>query len=154
GGGQVPTPTPTPTPTPAPSGGGGAVASKKGKITSKFVNVRSGPGTNFAKVKELTQGTIVDVYEKINNFYHLGNQQYASADYIQIIATNGAPAAGSRQGKVTSTFLNVRNGPGTDKPKVGELKQGALVTIFETSSNGWHRIGDARWVIGSNVKEV
>lgn len=29
--------------------------------------------------------------------------------------------------------------------KVGELKQGALVTIFETSSNGWHRIGDGRW---------
>ncbi len=79
----------------------------------------------------------------------------ASADFIQVLASNGAPTpSAGRKGKVTSSFLNVRTGPATTNAKVGELKQGALVTIFETSSNGWHRIGDKRWVIGTNVQEV
>ena len=58
------------------------------------------------------------------------------------------------KGKVVSNFLNVRNGPSTANAKVAELKQGALVTIYETSSNGWHRIGVNQWVIGTNIQEV
>lgn len=134
--------------------GGGPVATQRGKVTSKFLNVRSGPGTSNPKVGELNQGDIVNLLEKTGGFWRIGTNQYVSTDYIQVIANNGAPAPGVRKGKVTSSFLNVRTGPSTSNAKVGELKQGALVTIFETSSNGWHRIGDSRWVIGTNIQEV
>jgi uncharacterized protein YgiM (DUF1202 family) len=123
-------------------------------VISKFLNVRSGPGTSNPKVAELLQGDIVNLFEKVSGFWRIGTNQFVSADFIQVIANNGAPAPGVRKGKVTSSFLNVRTGPATTNAKVGELKQGALVTIFETSSNGWHRIGDARWVIGTNIQEV
>lgn len=127
---------------------------QKGKVTSKFLNVRSGPATTNPKIAELNQGDIVNLLEKTGGFWKIGQGQYVSADYIQVLAGNGAPAAGTRKGKVTSTFLNVRSGPGTTFAKVAELKQGALVTIFETNSNGWHRIGDGKWVIGTNIQEV
>ena len=129
-------------------------ATKRGKVTSKFLNVRTGPGTSNPKVAELKLGDIVNLFEKVGNFWRIGNGQFASADFIQVLAANNAPAPSTRKGKVTSTFLNVRIGPGTTNAKVGELKKGALVSIFETSSNGWHRIGDKRWVIGTNIQEV
>ncbi len=136
------------------SGGAGQPATQRGKVTSKFLNVRTGPSTSNPKVAELHRGDIVNLLEKSGRFWKIGQGQFVSADFIQVIASNGAPAPVIRKGKVTSTFLNVRTGPATTNAKVGELKQGALVSIFETSSNGWHRIGDSRWVIGSNILEV
>jgi uncharacterized protein YgiM (DUF1202 family) len=123
-------------------------------VTSKFLNVRSGPATTHPKVAELLQGDTVNLFEKTGGFWRIGTGQFVSADFIQVIASNGAPAVVVRKGKVTSSFLNVRTGPATTNAKVGELKQGAVVSIFETSSNGWHRIGDSRWVIGTNIQEV
>jgi len=127
---------------------------QRGRVTSRFLNVRKGPGTSFAKVAELKNGDIVNLLERRSGFWRIGPDQFVSADYIQALAPNGAPAPVTRKGKVTSSFLNVRKGPGTNHAKVAELKQNAVVTIFETSSNGWHRIGDGRWVIGSNIQEV
>jgi subtilisin family serine protease len=131
-----------------------ATTPQKGKVTSKFLNVRTGPGTSNPKVAELKQGDIIDLFEKVSGFWRIGTSRFVSADFVQVIASNGAPSAGARKGKVTSSFLNVRTGPATTNAKVGELKQGATVSIFETSSNGWHRIGDKRWVIGTNIQEV
>ncbi|MBK7939508.1 MAG: S8 family serine peptidase [Lewinellaceae bacterium] len=130
-----------------------ATTAQRGKVISKFLNVRSGPSTANAKVGQLNQGDIVNLLEKTSGFWRIGQGQYVSAEYIQVLAVNGAPVT-SRKGKVTSTFLNVRTGPSTANAKVGELKKGAVVTIFETSSNGWHRIGDKNWVIGTNIQEV
>lgn len=129
-------------------------ATQRGRVTSKFLNVRTGPSTSFAKVAELKNGDIVNLFERQSGFWRIGQNQFVSADYIQVLAGNGAPAPVTRKGKVTSSFLNVRTGPGTNNAKVAELKKGAVVNIFETSSNGWHRIGDGRWVIGSNIQEV
>ncbi|GAB4499613.1 MAG: hypothetical protein OHK0019_36910 [Saprospiraceae bacterium] len=144
------------TPTTTPSSGTttqSTASTQRGKVISKFLNVRSGPGTSNPKVAELKQGDIVNLFEKVSGFWRIGQGQFVSADFIQVLAANNAPVT-TRKGKVTSSFLNVRSGPGTTNPKVAELKQGAVVTIFETSSNGWHRIGDKKWVIGSNVQEV
>lgn len=130
-----------------------ATATARGKVTSKFLNVRSGPGTSNPKVAELKQGDMVNLLEKVSGWWRIGQGQFVSGDFIQVLAANNAPVT-TRKGKVTSTFLNVRSGPGTNNPKVAELKQGALVNIFETSSNGWHRIGQGQWVIGTYVQEV
>jgi D-alanyl-D-alanine carboxypeptidase len=154
GGSTVPLPPTNPNPTPPPTSGGGSAA-LQGKVTSTFLNVRSGPSSSNAKLGEIYRGDVVPLLEKVSGFWRIGTGRFVSADYIQVLAAPGTvtPPA-TRRGKVTSSFLNVRSGPSTTNAKVGELKQGALVTIFETSSNGWHRIGDARWVIGSNVQEV
>ncbi|MBL7828474.1 MAG: S8 family serine peptidase [Saprospiraceae bacterium] len=137
------------------TGGSTQPVTMRGKVTSKYLNVRKGPGTSFDKVDELKNGAIVDLLEKVSGFWRIGTNRFVSADHIAVVASNGAPApSAGRKGTVTNTFLNVRKGPGTTFDKVGELKKGATVTIFETSNNGWHRIGDNRWVIGTHIQEV
>jgi uncharacterized protein YraI len=132
-----------------------ATETLKGKVISKFLNVRSGPSTTNAQVDRLNKGAIVNLLQKVSGFWMIGQARYVSADFIQVLASNNAPAPSlGRSGKVTSSFLNVRSGPSTANDKVGTLDQGQIVPIFETSSNGWHRIGDRRWVIGSNIQEV
>lgn len=145
-------------PASTPSGGTGTTTTssgtlQRGKVISKSLNVRTGPATTNPKVAELKQGDIINLFEKVSGWWRIGQGQFVSGDFVQVLAPNNAPVS-SRKGKVTSSFLNVRSGPGTNNPKVAELKQGAQVTIFETSSNGWHRIGDNKWVIGSNVQEL
>ncbi len=144
----IPTPTTPPATTPTSS-------IKQGKVTSTFLNVRSGASTGNAKVAQLHKGDVVSLLAKVSGFWQIGPGQFVSADYIQVLASPGSitPPA-TRKGKVTSSFLNVRSGPSTANGKVLELKRGALVTIFETSSNGWHRIGTGQWVIGTNIQEV
>ena len=155
GGGTV-TPPPVTTPTtPTPPVTQPTAGVRQGKVTSTFVNVRSGASTANAKIGELHQGDVVSLIEKVANFWRIGPGQFVSADYIQVLASPGTttPPA-TRKGKVTSSFLNVRSGPSTANAKVAELKQNAVVTIYETSSNGWHRIGVNQWVIGTNIQEV
>ena len=65
-----------------------------------------------------------------------------------------AASANSRPGKVISPFVNVRSGPSTANAKVAELKQGNSVTVFETSRDGWHRIGTSQWVLGKYIQLV
>lgn len=148
GGGSVPS-----SGTSAPPTQQSSSSAQRGKVTSKFLNVRSGPSTSFAKVGQLNQGDIVNLVDKTSGFWQIGPGQFVSADYIQLLAVNGAVVT-TRKGKVTSTVLNVRSGPSTANAKVGQLKKGAVVTILETSSNGWHRIDNQKWVIGSYIQEV
>lgn len=54
------------------------------------------------------------------------------------------------------TFLSIRNTPevkSDDSNKVGELKNGAIVSVFETKS-GWARIGGQMWVSLKYLKKV
>lgn len=50
-----------------------------------------------------------------------------------------------------SDFLAIRKGPGVEHEKVGELYDGATVTIIEKYSN-WARIGSGIWVCSDYLK--
>lgn len=142
------------TQTPTQTGGSSAIG--RGRVNSKFLNVRTGPGTSNPKVAQLKQGDVVNLIEKQSGFWRIGNNQFVSADYIQVLASgvSNTPAPAARRGRVTHAFLNVRSGPATSNARVSQLKGGDIVTLFETSSNGWHRIGDRQWVIGSYIQEL
>ncbi|MFN4253560.1 MAG: S8 family serine peptidase [Saprospiraceae bacterium] len=136
-GGQAPAPTPTPPP----------ATKQRGRVISKFLNVRSGPATSNAKVAELKQGDVVDLLEKTGGWWRIGTKRFVSADYIQILPT-------TRTAKVINSFLNVRSGPGVGNPKVGELKLGDVVSVLETTADGWFRIGEKRWVLGKYTQLI
>lgn len=57
----------------------------------------------------------------------------------------------TQKGSTTANTLNVRQGPGKSFGTTGKgLKKGTEVQIFE-SKNGWHRIGENRWVFAKYV---
>lgn len=141
----------TPKPT-APSAPVTAVS--RGRVVSRFLNVRSGPSTAHAVVRRLNQGDVVNLLEKASGFWRIATKEFVSADYIQVLSAVPTAPAASRKGKVTNSFLNVRSGPSTAYGLVGKLNKGDTVDIFETSREGWHRIGANRWALGSYIQIV
>ena len=122
-------------------------AGLRGRVISSFLNVRSGPATTYPKVRELHAGDVVNLFERLSGWWRISGNEYVSADYIAVLSP-------TRQGKVISATLNVRNGPGVGNTKVGELRIGQMVTVLETSRDGWHRIGDKQWVLGKYIQLV
>lgn len=122
------------------------VARQKAKVISKFLNVRTGPSTKYTKIGELALGDVVELFEKQNTWYRIGDGRWVISDYLQIIA---APKTGK---VISADALNVRSGPDVTFSKVATIKTGTIVTIYETAANGWLRIGDKRWVSGKFVK--
>jgi uncharacterized protein YraI len=133
----------------APTSAPAPVASRlKGRVKSKFLNVRSSPGTNFPKVGELATGAIVELLEKQDSWYRIGDNQWIKSDFIDLILP-------PKQGKVIAAdALNVRAGADVSFAKVGTIKPNTIVTIFETATNGWLRIGEKQWVSGRFVKVI
>jgi len=86
----TPTPTPTvtpnnaePTPSPTPT-----AEPEYATVTATQLKVRSGPGTEYNELIQLTQGTRVEILEKTNDeWYHIRTAAvdgYAAAQYLSI----------------------------------------------------------------------
>lgn len=63
-----------------------ALAALKGKITAA-TNVRAGPSTSAQILGTLPAGTVVNLVGKAptSNFWQIGNGQYVSASYVQLL---------------------------------------------------------------------
>lgn len=46
------------------------------------VNVRNGPGTNYAKTRALAEGTSVKIYETLGNWSRIGTNEWICLDYL------------------------------------------------------------------------
>lgn len=57
---------------------------------------------------------------------------------------SGNPVIGT--GVINAQDVNVRSGPGTEHSTVGNMLDKGLSISFYESRDGWHRIGDDRWV--------
>lgn len=59
-----------------------------------------------------------------------------------------------KEGKVTTSTLNVRTGPGVSYSRIGQITQGQVYTIF-SEKNGWYKIdlnGVKGWVSGGYME--
>ena len=67
---------------------------------------------------------------------------------VMLGVTTPIDAASCEKGTVTATSLNVRSGASTSYRKIGSLKKGSSVNIYDTK-NGWYKIkydGENGWV--------
>lgn len=103
------------------------------------LNVRSGAGTNYAKVGGLANGAKVTVYEEKNGWSRIGDGQWVSSQYL----VSNASATTTKT--VTASALNVRSGAGTNYKVLRVIYKGHRVNVYETK-NGWSRIGNGEWV--------
>jgi len=101
--------------------------------------VRSGPGVEFGIISGYARADMVDVVEKVNDWWYKvrigGATGYVSALFVhepQEVSTAGAVLK-----KVNTSYLNVRAGSSTDWLVVGMLRKGEEVYVLETYSNGW-----------------
>ena len=117
--------------------------------------MRSGPGTGYSRVKTLTPGTSVTIYETKTvsgvKWGRIGTDRWVCMDYITMDDDEVYYDEDYETGYATvssSTLLNVRAGAGTGYRVVTRLKPGTEVEILEQKYTGytwWGRI-DEGWV--------
>jgi uncharacterized protein YraI/uncharacterized protein YcbK (DUF882 family)/GH24 family phage-related lysozyme (muramidase) len=134
-----------------------------GTITGNDVNVRSGPGTSFAKVgDQLDKGVAISFFEKKDGFLRIGKDKWVSSQFVAVAGQTQAPVTNApvappspgvvkETGKVAVDLLNVRTGPGQTFATAGaQLTKDTSLPIYEIK-DGWLRIGVNRWVFGQHV---
>ncbi|PLT30039.1 SH3 domain-containing protein [Peribacillus deserti] len=121
-------------------------------VNASSLNVRSGAGTNYARIGILPRGSRIDVIQKLSNGWYKisykGKTGYVSGQYVKTTAA-AAPVY-----RVKATSLNVRTGPSTKYASIGSLKNGAVINVIRKESNGWYRInfnGKTGYVSGQYV---
>ena len=137
------------------------------------VNIRSGPGTNYASTGSARNGDKVSIYEKKT----VGSQVWGRIDSgwicLDYVSLDSSPsdsgvweennssgeadstAQTGKAGTVTGDGVNVRQAAGVNSLRVGSLSKGAKVTVYEQTTVGgtpWGRIGTNQWICVNYVK--
>lgn len=142
------------------SGDGTSAVQDTGTVSSTTgLNVRSGPGTGYARIKTLSPGTVVSLYEYRTvdgvRWGRIQASQWVCMTYVQLSSQSGVESEQTGTGKVISTtVLNIRSGPGTNYSRVGQLTPGTKIEITEqTKTNGvsWGKTAQG-WVCMTYVK--
>ena len=138
-----------------------------GVVDLGTLNVRVGPGTDYTKVKEISQGIRYAYYEESDGWVRIGDG-WVSTEYFYI---EGTTAEDSTVGIVAADELNVRTGPDTSFKRVASYYEEdsiellALVNGWAYTEKGWvsmiyvdlpepvYTTGSATVTIGLNIRE-
>ena len=117
-------------------------------VTTDNLKARSGPGTSFDILGQLSMGTTLTgtVTDGWLKFVYNGKTAYCMAEYLKPASggssssSSSSPSSSATSGtektyKVTEADLKVRSGPGTSYDILGKLALGEKVT--GVVSNGW-----------------
>lgn len=113
-------------------------------VTSSTLNIRTGAGAGFAKVKARDAalfGAILRVYGQKNGWYKISSssEHWVSARYTKEV----------KKAMANTDNLNIRSGIGTKFPIIGKLMKGEEVFVYAQKS-GWSKIGlEENWVNSS-----
>jgi len=130
-----------------------------GKVSTKALIVREGPGSNYDIVKKLKQGDKVTITQRktINGIvWGKISDGWISVRNVELDAptTDEAVDDTTVTGTVKTKKLVVRKGPGSDYDVVKYLKQDAKVTITQRKTINdivWGKISDG-WISVRNVE--
>lgn len=110
---------------------------RKGRVIPDVLNIRSGAGTNQSIVGKLKKNDLINILAERNGWYNIAVNQWVAASYISEIII--------KKGKVNTSKLNIREGPGINFNIVGNLSGNEIINI-EQEEGSWYAIGIDRWV--------
>lgn len=119
-----------------------------------WVNIRSGPGTNYRKLGVLHQGESLEVTGRRGSWTvvrYKGKTAYIYSSYLSVRANGAAKVTGGgTTGTVYSTGrLNVRTGPSLGSSVITTVNPRTAFTLTGRSSNGFSEVtyqGKPHWV--------
>ena len=110
-----------------------------GVVDLGSLNVRHGPGTEYNKVKDVSEGDRYAYYQVLGDWVRIDGG-WVSTEYFYI---EGTKAADATSGTVETDELNIRSGPATTFKIVGTYKRGETIEILAEvgrwgyTSKGW-----------------
>ena len=99
------------------------------------------------KEAETREKLIAEYIEKVEMGEHVLKRKIAMATMALIPLTATSAFAGSKQGIVTATSLNVRSGPSTNNSVLFSVKKNEKVDILDSMS-GWYKISTSKGKTG------
>lgn len=137
-----------------------------GVVNLGELNVRMGPGTNYAKVAEVTISTRYAYYQLDNGWARI-EDGWVSTEYFYI---EGSASDSAFTGTINTDDVNIRTGPDTTFQIIGTHKKGdtveilARVEVWGYTEKGWvyityideveptYTTGAGRVTIGLNIR--
>ncbi len=113
-------------------------------VATTRVNYRTGPGTGYPRLGQLTPGTPVIADGRIDPWYRIraddGGTAYVHGDYLMPLGDGrDTILALEPRAFVTTANLNYRAGPGTEHLHLGRLSAGTEVSV-DGQVDGWYRV--------------
>lgn len=141
-----------------------------GTITATKMNVRKEPKNTSSIFLTLSKGETVSIVEKINLWYKIKTSKgngWVMSSYVKTASSTPPPTEEDgpttptipikdKFGKVSSSSLNVRKGPGTEYATIKAISGGTIVEL-KGENNGWYQIVIGTitgWVSKSYIKIV
>lgn len=119
---------------------------QKGLVNATSLNVRSGPGTNYSKVGNLSNNAKVTIVAKCSNNWlkikYSNGYGYVSGDYIYNIKN----VSNEFKVRITCNTLNVREGASTKYKVVTQVHKGEAYTIIDTNGEWGKLKSGAGWI--------
>lgn len=116
------------------------------------VNVRSGPGTNYASIGGFNEGQQITVIGNTNDTWlkvrganrHNGEiiQGYTHRDYIKFDPKEAETIAWIYNTQDVGN-VNVRSGPGTNYASIGGFNEGQQITVIGSTTDTWLKVSGA-----------
>ncbi|MBO8138122.1 MAG: SH3 domain-containing protein [Desulfotomaculum sp.] len=140
-----------------------AYAGQMASVTGKYVNLRSGPGTNHTIVGRVYHGDRLTVLGKQGDWYKVrssSGQTAWIAGWLIKVENTVLPVSrsGDFRGRtlvVTAADVNLRGGPGTSYPVIGMVDKGDRLPVTAQKGN-WYQVklgsGSNAWIAGWLVK--
>lgn len=113
------------------------------KVTTRNLNMRTGPGTSYKTCGYIKPGTYA-ITQESNGWGRLSSNGYWVALKYTSKTSSSSDNGNSSSGtlykvKVTASALNMRTGPGTSYSSRGKAVKGAIFDIVDTK-DGWGQI--------------
>ncbi|MTI81713.1 MAG: AMIN domain-containing protein [Firmicutes bacterium] len=136
-----------------------AAAPESAIVTGKYVNLRSGPGTNHLIKGKVYRGDKLRVLGQKGDWYKVqsknGQALWIAGWLIDVQTTSSnVSRAGGASGKtavVNATDVNLRGGPGTSYSTMGMVDKGDTLSILDNKGD-WYKIktstGKTAWIAG------
>lgn len=137
-----------------------------GVVNLGELNVRLGPGTQYAKVSTVTMANRYAYYQLSDGWARI-EDGWVSTEYFYV---EGTIADGAVTGSITTDDVNIRTGPNTSFQSIGTYKKGETVEILAQvdawgyTEKGWifityvepveptYTTGTGRITIGLNIR--
>lgn len=134
-----------------------AQAQQSSAVTTAWLNMRTGPGTNYSIIMAIPEGANVGVSGCSGGWCEVsysGRNGWSSASYLRFQAASGAPQppqpapqppqAGGQVQATTAVSLNMRRGPNTSYAVIRAIPASATVSVYRCIENyTWCEVGYA-----------
>jgi len=134
-----------------------ANTSSNATVNVSVLNVRSGPGSQHARIAQVNLGTVLPVLSEQPGWVQVslsgGRNGWISRDFVTIRTVPDT----SYTARVTARVLNVRSGPGTTFSRITTVAMNSLLSVQQKQGD-WLQVrlpsGQTGWVAGQHTAAV